>query len=113
MPHGVSSALSGWNIASTKLPDSCLRELASSRSPMPTSTARVDTHGAGTCPTLDSNLLAPRDALYGSAASAALSARKRRARARSSDRRQEGRFKKLLWFKQPCKHDVILNVFTV
>ncbi|OAG10633.1 phosphatidylinositol N-acetylglucosaminyltransferase [Paraphaeosphaeria sporulosa] len=68
---------------------------------MPTSPTRVDAHAVASSSTLDPNLLAPRDALYGTAVSAAWSARKRRERARSSDRRREGQFKKLLWFKQP------------
>ncbi|KAF2440458.1 phosphatidylinositol N-acetylglucosaminyltransferase [Karstenula rhodostoma CBS 690.94] len=68
---------------------------------MPTSPTRVDAHAAASSSALDPNLLAPRDALYGSAVSAAWGARKRRERARSSDRRRKGQFKKLLWFKQP------------
>jgi phosphatidylinositol glycan class C protein len=55
----------------------------------------------------DPNRLAPEDAFYRSpplrplTADAALSARKRRERARSASRRRKGNYKKLLWFKQP------------
>ncbi|KAF9735029.1 phosphatidylinositol:udp-c transferase pig-c [Paraphaeosphaeria minitans] len=68
---------------------------------MPTSPTRVDTHAAASSSALDPNLLAPRDALYPSAAITAWGARKRRERMCSSDRRREGQFKKLLWFRQP------------
>ncbi|KAH7126575.1 phosphatidylinositol N-acetylglucosaminyltransferase-like protein subunit C [Dendryphion nanum] len=55
----------------------------------------------------DPNRLAPEDAFYTPgprrplAAEAALSARKRRERARSASRRRKGNYKKLLWFRQP------------
>ncbi|KAF2799190.1 GPI2-domain-containing protein [Melanomma pulvis-pyrius CBS 109.77] len=60
--------------------------------------------------TLDPNRLAPEDAFYKSPPmrpfgslgdGAALSARKRRERARSGSRKPKGNYKKLLWFKQP------------
>lgn len=64
---------------------------------------RIEAHVAGSSSALDPNYLAPSDVFYNSAANAALSARQRRERARSSERRRKPQFKKLLWFKQPCK----------
>lgn len=65
--------------------------------------ARIEAHAAGSSSALNPNYLAPSDVFYKSAANAALSARQRSERARSSERRRKPQFKKLLWFKQPCK----------
>ncbi|KAF1975531.1 phosphatidylinositol N-acetylglucosaminyltransferase [Bimuria novae-zelandiae CBS 107.79] len=62
-----------------------------------TATTRADASSS----TLDPKFLAPGDAFFNSAASAALSARQRKQRARSTERRRKAQFKKLLWFKQP------------
>ena len=57
----------------------------------------------------DSQRLAPEDALYNLGSlrplttDGTLGGRKRRERTRSASRRRKGNYKKLLWFKQPCK----------
>ena len=66
----------------------------------------TNAHDAASSPP-DPSRLAPEDAYYNSprrplAADAAISARKRRERARSSSRMRKSHYKKLLWFKQPC-----------
>jgi phosphatidylinositol glycan class C protein len=62
-------------------------------------------HHAAVSSALDHKYLAPEDAYFNSTASAAaMSARKRKERARSASRRRKGDYKKLLWFRQPCEY---------